>query len=90
MGLKEVPDEPDFTAWWQNRDGDFIKYSDMSDSYLINAHNMMERKVCDFINRCMNRNEELELPEWVQDKITGLETEMLKRGLLETKGGDNE
>lgn len=91
MDFKEMPDEPDYTTWWQTRDGDFIKYADMTDSHLINAHNMMERKVCNFLNRCMNRNEELDLPEWDRDKINGLEEEMIKRGLLEqTKGGDNE
>ena len=86
----EVPPEIDYTEYWETRDGDLIRYVDMTDNHLINAHNMIERQVCDFINRCANRNEELELPEWVQDKITGLETEMLKRGLLETKGGDND
>lgn len=86
----EVPPEIDYTEYWETRDGELIRYADMTDNYLINAHNMIERKVCNFINRCANRNEEQDLPEWVRDKITGLETEMAKRGLLETKGGDNE
>lgn len=48
----EVPPEIDYTQYWETRDGDLIRYADMTDSHLINAHNMIERQVCDFINRC--------------------------------------
>jgi len=85
----EVPPEIDYTEYWETRDGELIRYADMTDSHLINAHNMIERQVCDFINRCANRNEEQELPEYVQQMIDGLETEMKKRNLI-TKSGDNE
>lgn len=77
------------TEYWETKDGDLIKYADMTDTHLINAHNMIKRQVCDFINRCANRNEEQELPEYVQQMIDGLETEMEKRNLI-TKGDNNE
>lgn len=86
----EVPPEIDYTEYWETRDGDLIRYTDMTDNHLINAHNMIERQVCNFANRCMSRNEILDLPEYVEQMIEGLETEMRKRGLLETKGGYNE
>ena len=85
----EVPPEIDYTQYWETRDGDLIRYADMTDNHLINAHNMIERQVCDFINRCANRNEEQELPEYVQQMIDGLETEMKKRNLI-AKGGKDE
>lgn len=85
----EVPPEIDYTEYWETRDGDLIRYVDMTDSHLINAHNMIERQVCDFINRCANRNEEQELPEYVEQMIEGLETEMEKRNLI-TKGSDSD
>lgn len=78
----EVPPEIDYTQYWETRNGDLIQYADMTDNHLINAHNMIERQVCDFINRCANRNEEQELPEYVQQMIDGLETEMEKRNLI--------
>ena len=84
----EVPPEIDYTEYWETRDGDLIRYADMTDNHLINAHNMIERQVCDFINRCANRNEEQELPEYVQQMIDGLETEMKKRNLI-NKGDNN-
>lgn len=85
----EVPPEIDYTEYWETREGDLIRYADMTDSHLINAHNMIERQVCNFMNRCANRNEEQELPEYVEQMIEGLETEMKKRNLT-AKGGNNE
>ena len=80
----------DYKRFWITQSGDKIAYVEMTDNHLINAHNMIERRVCNFINRCASRNEEQDLPEDVEQKIEGLETEMEKRGLLETKGDDDE
>ncbi len=85
----DIPPEIDYTKYWETRDGDLIRYEDMTDNHLINAHNMIERNICNFINRCANRNEEQNLPEYVHQMVEGLETEMSKRNLI-TKGGDNE
>ena len=84
-GINEIPPEIDYNQFWETKDGTLIKYADMTDNHLINAHNMVERRVCAFINRCANQNEEQELPEYVEQMIDGLETEMLKRGIMVPK-----
>lgn len=76
----EVPPD-DFLDYWETRDGRLIKYTDMTDTHLINSYNMMERLVCDFLNRCANRNEEQDLPDCAKLKIEALEKEIKRRKL---------
>ena len=78
----DVPPEIDYTEYWETKDGDLIAYKDMTDDHLMNAHAMMSRGVANFMTRCMNRNEVLDLPDYISDKIYGLETEMEKRNLI--------
>ena len=73
----------DYKEYWQTKDFELIKYSDMTDKHLINAYNMVSGNIIRFVNRCMSQNEEQDLPEWVENAIIGLEKELLKRGLLE-------
>lgn len=37
-GINETPPEIDYTVYWETRDGDLIRYEDMTDNHLINAH----------------------------------------------------
>lgn len=67
---------------WITRDGDYIHYKDMTDRHLLNTHRMISNKCIDFTNRCISKNEEMELPQQLQDIIYGLEKELSKRGLL--------
>lgn len=55
----------------------------MTDNHLLNTHRMVGNKCVDFTNKCMAENCERELPQYVQDIIEGLETELKKRGLLQ-------
>jgi len=80
-GINEIPPEIDYATYWETRDGALIKYTDMTDTHLLNSYFMLERQICDFVNRCMNRNEEYELPDYVQQRVDALEAELKRRGL---------
>ena len=73
----------DWKTTWITKDGDYIHYEDMTDRHLLNTHRLVRNKCIDFTNRCISKNEEMELPRHLQDIIYGLETELSKRGLLE-------
>ncbi len=73
----------DFSEYWETKDRQLIKYSDMTDKHLLNAHRMVYNSCIKFTNKCMSINEEADIPEYVKNAIEGLETELKKRGLLE-------
>lgn len=79
--INEIPPEIDYAVYWETRDGTLIKYTDMTNTHLLNSYFMLERQICDFVNRCMNRNEEYELPDYVQQRVDALEAELKRRGL---------
>lgn len=73
----------DFKEFWETKEKNLIRYSEMTDRHLINAYNMVSDKLIRFINHCMSINEELEPPKWVQNAYYSLQDELIKRGLLE-------
>lgn len=72
----------DFKEFWETKEKELIKYSDMTDKHLINAYNMVSDKLIRFINHCMSVNEEQEPPQWVQNAFYAMQKELIKRGLL--------
>lgn len=78
----DVPDEIDYSYFWITRDGDVIAYKDMTPQHLFNTYKFLETRFCDFLNKCANRNEEMEPPQWAQDAICALEKEIGRRELL--------
>lgn len=73
----------DFKEYWETKDGRILRYRDMTDLHLVNTHEMLSRGICKWTNKCMSINEELDLPEWVEDALEGLEAELRRRGLLD-------
>ncbi len=73
----------DFKEFWETKEKELIKYSDMTDKHLINAYNMVSDKLIRFINHCMSVNEEQEPPERVQNAFYAMREELIKRGLLD-------
>lgn len=81
----DVPPDIDYSIEWITRDGKVIPYREMSTTHLENTYNMLERMVCDFVNKCANRNEELDAPEWVETAIRAIEEELARRDLKYAK-----
>ena len=72
----------DYREYWETKDRKLIKYSEMTNSHLLSAHRWLSNKIIDAMNRAMSRNDEPYIPEWVENAINGLETELDKRNLL--------
>lgn len=80
--FNSVPHEDvDYNYEWQTKDGKIIPYYQMTTTHLENTWNMLERMCCDFVNRCANRNEELDPPEWVEIAMEAIERELCRRDL---------
>lgn len=75
----------DYKDYWETKDKQLIKYSDMSDMHLLNAHRLVCNWCIKYTNLCMVCNEENDIPQWVENAIEGLENELRKRNLLESE-----
>lgn len=75
------PEEVDYRYEWRTKDGRVIPYHQMTTTHLENTYNMLERNLCDFINRCANRNEEMDAPDWVETAMDAIADELGRREL---------
>lgn len=73
------PEEVDYEHEWRTKDGRIIPYYQMTTTHLENTYNMLERMVCDFVNKCANRNEEMDAPDWVEIAMNAITKELGKR-----------
>lgn len=65
--------------YWVCKDGTQIKYKDMSDSHLINVIDFMNKRITNFINKCISQNEEVDIPDWVEEVMSALIEERERR-----------
>lgn len=71
-------------GYWKTKDGRILKISEMSTTHILNCMQLMDDKIVTYINGCMSRNEDYEIPDEYENKMREFQDEILKREKVKT------